>query len=197
MYTHTLFVWLILYNFKSVIVYWFGFTCIPQNMDTDDDEDNQSCYERKLRNKKWNWKIRITNCKNKASIRNIMTIISVLTCYGIILLTALCLGNRQYGARKIRHDHKGQMEGTQPDIDFEFESTKGSQSEYGEDYDDQSDDVTLDIVHGLFDTRKGIVPNIIYQGIYTILFSLFMFSHRSWLGKKWIKCYLCSFSMIE
>ncbi|XP_025416102.1 uncharacterized protein LOC112687566 isoform X2 [Sipha flava] len=92
-----------------------------------------------------------------------MTITSVLTCYGIILLVALCLGSRQHGTRKIRHDHKGQIEGTQPDIDFEFETTKGSQFEYGGDYDDQSEDVTLEIVHSLFDTRKGIVPNIIYQ----------------------------------
>lgn len=94
-----------------------------------------------------------------------MTITSVLICYGIILLVALCLGSWQHGTRKIRHDHKGQIEGTQPDIDFEFETTKGSPFEYGEDYDDQSEDVTLEIVHSLFDTRKGIVPNIIYQGI--------------------------------
>lgn len=95
--------------------------------------------------------------------RNIMTITSVLTCYGVILLTASCLGSRLYGTRKIRHDHKVQNEGTQPDIDFEFETTKGFQFDYG-DYGDSSDGVTLDIVHSLYDTRKGIVPNIIYQG---------------------------------
>lgn len=93
-----------------------------------------------------------------------MTITPTLTCYGVILLTALCLGSRQYGARKIRHDHKTQSEGTQPDIDFEFETTKGFQLVYG-DYDDLSEDVTLDVVHSLYDTRKGIVPNIVYQGI--------------------------------
>lgn len=100
-----------------------------------------------------------------------MTITPILTCYGVILLTALCLGGRQYGARKIRHDHKTQSEGTQPDIDFEFETTKGFQFDYG-DYDDQSEDVTLDVVHSLYDTQKGIVPNIIYQGtgLFFILF---------------------------
>lgn len=148
-------------------------------MDTDDDEDNQSCYERcTLRDGKWNRKKSITtDCKNNATtIRNIMTITPVvLTCYGIILLAALCSGSRQHGTRKIRHDHKGQVEGTQPDIDFEFETTKGSQSEYGGDYEDQSEDVTLEIVHGLFDTRKGIVPNIIYQGIpYDIIYITFL-----------------------
>lgn len=94
-----------------------------------------------------------------------MTIIPVLTCYGAILLAGLCSGGRQFAIRKIRHDHKVlQNEGTQSDIDFEFETTKGLQFEYG-DYDDPAEDVTLDIVHGLYDTRKGIVPNIIYQGI--------------------------------
>lgn len=97
-----------------------------------------------------------------------MTINPVLTCYGIILLlTAPCLGGRQHGIRKIRHDHKTQVEGTQPaDIDFEFE-TKEFQFDYDGEYDgDPSEEVTLVIVHSLFDTRNGVVPNIIYQGTY-------------------------------
>ncbi|VVC24984.1 Hypothetical protein CINCED_3A003560 [Cinara cedri] len=94
-----------------------------------------------------------------------MTIIRASTCFcGVImLLTALqcCSGGRQYGgSRKIRHDRKGQTEGTQSDIDFEFETTKGM--DYAS-YDDPSEDVTLDVVHSLYDTRKGIVPNIVYQ----------------------------------
>lgn len=103
-----------------------------------------------------------------------MTITPTLTCYGVILLTVLCLGSRQYGARKIRHDHKTQSEGTQPDIDFEFETTKGFQLVYG-DYDDLSEDVTLDVVHSLYDTRKGIVPNIVYQGITNYSFIIYLY----------------------
>lgn len=94
-----------------------------------------------------------------------MTINPVLIFFGIILLAVLCSSSRQYAIRKIRHDHKAQNEGTQPDIDFEFETTKGFQFEYG-DYDESSsEDVTLDIGHSLYDTRNGIVPNIIYRGI--------------------------------
>ncbi|XP_026811687.1 uncharacterized protein LOC113552887 isoform X1 [Rhopalosiphum maidis] len=85
-------------------------------------------------------------------------------CCGIVLLVALCSGGRQYGTRKIRHDHKGQDEGTQSDIDFEFETTKGFQFDNGGDYNDPSEEgITLDVVHSLYDTRKGVVPNIIYQ----------------------------------
>lgn len=95
-----------------------------------------------------------------------MTIIPALTCYGVVLLAALCSAGRQYANRKIRHDHKVQNdEGTRPaDVDFEFETTKGFQFEYG-DYDDPPEDVALDIVHSLYDTRKGVVPNVVYQGI--------------------------------
>lgn len=104
-----------------------------------------------------------------------MTITPVLICFGLILLVVLCSGSRQYAIRKIRHDHKVQNEGTQPDIDFEFETTKGFQFEYG-DYDDpSSQDVTLDFVHSLFDTRKGIVPNIIYQGIVQFFYICFIY----------------------
>lgn len=102
-----------------------------------------------------------------------MTITPVLICFGILLLAVLCSGSRKYAIRKIRHDHNVQNEGTQPDIDFEFETTKGFQSEYG-DYDGpSSEDVTLDVVHSLYDTRKGIVPNIIYQGIVHFFLHIF------------------------
>lgn len=96
-----------------------------------------------------------------------MTIAGASTrfCGVIILLAALSCGTFgwQYGGgnRKIRHDHKGQTEGTQSGVDFEFETTRGV---VYDDYDDSSEDATLDVVHGLYDTRKGIVPNIVYQG---------------------------------
>lgn len=100
-----------------------------------------------------------------------MTAAAVSTCCGIaLLLAAACSGGRQYAVRKIRHDHKLPNEGTQPDIDFEFETTRGFQFDYGEYGGDPAtaavaaEDVTLDVVHGLFDTRKGIVPNVVYQG---------------------------------
>jgi len=98
-----------------------------------------------------------------------MTITPIqLACCGIVLV-ALCSSSRQYGTRKIRHDHKSQDEGTQPDIDFEFETTKGFQFENDGDYDNPSEEgITLDVVHNLYDTRKGVVPNIIYQGRYLI-----------------------------
>lgn len=103
-------------------------------------------------------------------IKTTMTITRVQwVCCGIVLLAVLCSGGRQYGTRKIRHDHKSQDEGTQPDIDFEFETTKGFQFENGGDYEDPSEEgITLDVVHSLYDTRKGVVLNIVYQGRYHI-----------------------------
>ncbi|XP_050429193.1 uncharacterized protein LOC126838643 isoform X2 [Adelges cooleyi] len=87
-------------------------------------------------------------------------------------MTVLCTNGFQYDGggvsvpRKIRHDHKGQQnnEGTQSVIDFEFETTRGI--DYGDGYgleEDPSEEATVELLHDMYDTRKGIVANIIYQ----------------------------------
>lgn len=101
----------------------------------------------------------------------------IIICYVVVLLAvATCPGSgRPYNVRKIRHDHKGQSEGTQSDVGFEFETTKSFPFEDGS-YDDDSteaalDDVTMDVVHSLYDTRKGVVPNLTYQGKIFLFYS--------------------------
>ncbi|XP_050534500.1 uncharacterized protein LOC126901790 isoform X3 [Daktulosphaira vitifoliae] len=93
------------------------------------------------------------------------------TYFGVLIIFAevlLCFSDFQYddssvtkSFRKIRHDHKLQQE-NESVMNFEFETTKGLDYEnYSEE--DSSDEAFIEVIHDMYDTRKGIVPHIIYQ----------------------------------